>query len=404
MRFYREASASGGFERGIQTALRVIFTSPAFLYRSEPDPADLSPGTVYALDDLALASRLSFFLWSSLPDDALISRAEQGRLRDDAVYAGEIARMLEDPRSSALVENFAGQWLFLRNLKSVSPDAELFPNFDDNLRRAMRKETELLFEHIMREDLSVLDLLTAQYTFVNDRLAEHYGINGVKGSHFRKVEIDGHHRRGLLGHASILTVTSYPNRTSPVLRGKWIMENVLGTPTPAPPADVPALEENEPGQAGRSVRERLAEHRENPVCATCHDVMDPLGLALENFDAIGRWRVRDEGGPVDASGQMVNGAPIDGPQSLLDEVTAEPEEFVRLVTEKLMVYALGRGLEAYDMPTVRQIARDAAEQDYRFSAIVSGIAHSVPFRMKRAAETAQPDALSAAGSESARNE
>src|SRR5690606_22688745 len=218
------------------------------------------------------------------------------------------------------------------------------------------------------------ELLTADYTFVNDRLADHYGIRGIKGSHFRKIALDGQARRGLLGHASILTVTSYPNRTSPVLRGKWIMENVLGTPPPTPPPDVPALEENEPGQIGRSVRERLTEHRENPVCATCHNVMDPLGLALENFDAIGRYRLRDEGGPVDASGQMANGQPIDGPQSLLDAVTAEPEEFVRVSTEKLMVYALGRGLEAYDMPTVRQITRDAAKDNYRFSAIVAGVA------------------------------
>ena len=296
--------------------------------------------------------------------------------------------MLADPRSSALVENFAGQWLFLRNLQSARPDVEEFPDFDDNLRQAMRRETELLFEHIMREDRSVTELLTADYTFVNDRLAKHYGIANVYGSHFRQVPVTDEARRGLLGHASILTVTSYPNRTSPVLRGKWVLENVLGTPPPPPLPDVPALEENEAGRVARTLRERLEEHRANPVCATCHDVMDPIGLGLENFDAVGKWRTREPGGEIDAHGQLADGTSIDGAAALREALSADPEQFARVFTEKLLTYALGRGLEAYDMPTVRRIVREAEGDDYRFSALVKGVADSVPFRMRRAQEPA----------------
>jgi hypothetical protein len=290
--------------------------------------------------------------------------------------------MLADPRANALVDNFAGQWLFLRNLQSARPDINTFPNFDENLRRAMRTETEMLFADILRNDRSVLDLLDADYTFVNERLAEHYGMSNVKGSHFRKVSVADDNRRGLLGHGSILTVTSYPNRTSPVLRGKWILENVLGTPAPTPPPNVPALEENEGGRPARSVRERLAEHRENPVCASCHDIMDPLGLGLESFDAIGRWRVNEPGGPVDASGQMVDGTSFTGPAQLRGILMQHPDRFVGVVTEKLLVYALGRGLEPEDMPTVRNIVAAAQDDDYRFSALVKGIANSPPFRLR----------------------
>jgi hypothetical protein len=294
--------------------------------------------------------------------------------------------MLADPRAEALVKNFAGQWLFLRNLQSHLPDNTAFPDFDDNLRQAFRRETELLFDAVMREDRSVLDLLNANYTFVNERLARHYGIPNVYGSRFRRVTLADENRRGLLGQGSVLTVTSYPNRTSPVLRGKWILENILGTPPPPPPPNVPALTEN--GEDGKvlSVRGRLEEHRKNPVCASCHRVMDPLGFSLENFDAIGQWRAREEGGLVDASGQLADGSKVDGPVSLRQALMRRPEQFVGTMTEKLLTYALGRGVEYYDMPVVRSIARDSARNNYRFSSIVIGIVKSTPFQMKKATD------------------
>jgi len=382
---YERGRDSRGFEAGIQNAVRVVLASPAFLFRDEPDPESVAPGSNYELGDWALASRLSFFLWSSIPDDELLAVAEQGRLHEPAEYARQIERMLRDPKAEALVENFAGQWLFLRNVQSARPDINTFPDFDDNLRQSMRRETELLFADIVARDASVLDLINADYTFLNERLAAHYGVPGIYGSHFRRVEVEDESRRGILGHGSILTVTSNPNRTSPVLRGKWILENVLGTPAPTPPPNVPALQENEAGQPARSVRERLAEHRENPVCAACHDVMDPIGLGLESFDAIGRWREREPGGLVDASGQMVDGTQFNGPAELREILMRKPEQFVGVIVEKMFVYALGRGLEPYDMPTVRAVVAQAAQEDYRFSAIVEGVANSVPFRTKRVA-------------------
>jgi hypothetical protein len=388
--FYDTGAARGGFEVGIQAGLRVILTSPKFLFREEADPAGVAPGSLYALDDASLASRLAFFLWSAPPDDELLDLAAQGKLSEQRVFELEIDRMLADARASALVENFAGQWFYLRNLQSVTPDVEEFPNFDDNLRQAMRRETELLFEHVMRENLTVTELLTADYTFVNERLARHYGIPSVYGSHFRQVPVADEARRGLLGHASILTVTSYPNRTSPVLRGKWVLENVLGTPPPPPLPDVPALEDNELGKVARTLRERLEEHRANPVCATCHDVMDPIGLGLENFDAVGKWRTREPGGEIDSHGQLADGTPITGAAELRAALTADPEQFARVFTAKLLTYALGRGLEAYDMPTVRRIVREAEGDDYRFAALVKGIANSVPFRMRRAQSADAP--------------
>jgi hypothetical protein len=397
--FYDRGSASGGFDAGIESALRVILTSPKFLFRDEPDPAGVAPGSLYALDDSALASRLSFFLWSSPPDDELLDLAAQGTLGDERVFERQVDRMLADPRASALVENFAGQWLYLRNLRSVTPDVEEFPNFDDNLRQAMRRETELLFEHVMREDLSVNELLTADYTFVNERLAQHYEIPNIYGSHYRRVPVANEARRGLLGHASILTVTSYPNRTSPVLRGKWVLENVLGTPPPPPLPNVPALEENEAGKVARTLRERLEEHRANPVCATCHDVMDPIGLGLENFDAVGKWRTKEPGGEIDAHGQLADGTPIDGAAELRAALTADPEQFVRVFTGRLLTYALGRGLEAYDMPTVRGIVRGAEDDGYRFSALVKGIVNSVPFRMRRAQDPNAPPVSQSLGAD-----
>ena len=380
--FYENGRARGTFDTGIQSALRVMLTSPQFLFRSETDPAGAAPGTVYPVDDLALASRLAFFLWSSLPDDELLAAAEERELRDPDVYARQVRRMLADPRAEALVDNFAGQWLFLRNLKSARPDVATFPNFDENLRRALRTETELFFASIVKEDRSVTDLLDADYTFLNERLARHYAIPGIYGSHFRRVRLADPNRRGLLGQGSILTVTSYPNRTSPVLRGKWIMENVLGTPPPPPLPNVPTLAENEPGHEARSLRERLATHRENPVCATCHDVLDPLGLALENFDAVGRWRTEEPGGAIDASGQLADGTLVEGPVSLREALVARRAQFVGVVVEKLLTYALGRGIDYADMPTVRGIVRRAEREDYRFSELILGVVESAPFRMR----------------------
>ncbi len=380
--FYRDDRRRGDFETGIELALRFLLASPEFVFRAEAEPASIAPGTAYPVGDLGLASRLSFFLWSSLPDDELLTVAEAGRLADPAELKRQIHRMLADPRASALVENFAGQWLFLRNVETAEPDRTEFPGFDGNLRRALRRETELLFAHVMREDRNVLELMTADYTFVNERLAKHYGIPGVYGDRFRRVPVDDENRRGLLGHGSILIVTSYPNRTSPVLRGKWVLDNILGAPPPPPPPDVPQIEENVPGQQSRSIRERLEQHRENPVCASCHAKMDPIGFALEPFDAIGRWRDTDGGLPIDASGELPSGVSFDGPGELRDALLARPEAFVGTFTRKLLTYAVGRGLEASDAPSIRKILRQAADADYAFSSLVTGIALSDPFRLK----------------------
>ena len=370
------------FDAGVEQALRLILASPKFLFRVETPPA--AAAGVGPVSDLELASRLSFFLWSSIPDDELLRLAEQGRLDQPAVLQAQVERMLKDPRARALVDSFATQWLRLRNLRSHSPIARDFPNFDNELREAFRIETELFFGSIIREDRSVLDLLNADYTYVNERLARHYGIPNVYGSHFRRVTVKQDARRGLLGQGSILTVTSYPNRTSPVLRGKWVLENILGTPPPSPPQDVPDIEENHPGQEARSLRARLEAHRRNPTCASCHRVMDPLGFALENFDGLGQWREKEPGGAIDPTGQLANGTPIDGPVALRKAVLARPEMFVRVLTEKLMTYALGRGVELDDKPLVREVARAAAARDYRWSAIVLGIVRSAPFQMKKA--------------------
>jgi hypothetical protein len=381
--FYQTGRNRSTFEYGIENALRLVLASPKFIFRYQPDPEGASPAGVYRVNDLELASRLSFFLWSSIPDDELLDLATQGKLNDPAVLEQQVKRMLADPRADALVSNFAGQWLFLRNVQSVSPNEDDFPNFDDNLRQAMRRETELFFASIMREDRNVLDLLNADYTFVNDRLAKHYGIPNIYGSQFRRVTITDENRKGLLGQASILTVTSQPNRTSPVLRGKWILENMMGTPPPPPPPNVPPLKENEEGAKAQSVRALLEEHRKNPPCSTCHSVMDPLGFSLENFDAIGKYRTRDESGAVDASGQLADGTPVNGPVALRKALMKHPEQFVRTMTQKLMVYGLGRGLEYYDMPTVRSIERAASGDNYRFSALIVGIVKSAPFQMKK---------------------
>ena len=386
MTFYQFGRSHGNFEAGIENALTFLLTAPKFLFRTESDPPNLPPGGIYQVSDTDLASRLSFFLWSSIPDDELLNLASQGKLKDPAILDQQVKRMLADRKSNALVRNFAGQWLFLRNLQSSHPDGHEFPNFDDNLRQSFRRETELFFESIMRENRSVLDLLNANYTFVNERLARHYGIPNIYGTRFRRVTLTDQTRMGLLGQGSILTVTSYPNRTSPVLRGKWILENILGTPPPPPPPNVPPLKENDDNAKPRSVRELMEEHRKSPACAGCHAVMDPLGFSLENFDGIGEWRTKDQSGPIDASGQLADGTKVEGPVTLRQALLKHPEQFVGTVTEKLLTYALGRGLEFYDMRVVRGIVREAAPNDYKFSSLIMGIVKSTPFQMRKVQE------------------
>ena len=382
--FYEAGRADGSFDEGIGFALERLLTDPEFLYRIERDPVDAAAATAYPVGDVELASRLSFFLWSSIPDDELLDLAERGTLDDPDVLTRQVRRMLGDVRAKALVENFAGQWLHLRNIDSVYPDPLEYPEFDENLRAAYRTETELFIEGMLRQDESILELLDANYTFVNERLARHYGIPNVYGNRFRKVTFDRDERAGLLSHGSLMTVTSYPNRTSPVLRGKWVLENLLGAPPPEPPPDVPTLEEeNEEGEP-LSMREAMVMHRENPACAVCHAPMDPIGFALENYNAVGKWRPTSEAGTaIDASGTLPDGAAFDGPAGLRDLLLARPDDFVGTVTEKLMMYALGRGLEYYDAPTVRKIVREAAGEDYRWSSIILGIVKSTAFQMRR---------------------
>ncbi len=380
MALYAEGRKKGTFEHGIEHGLRLVLANPKFIFRTESSPA---AGNA-KVSDLELASRLSFFLWSSVPDDTLLTLAAQNRLSQPAVLAQQVRRMLADQKSRALVENFASQWLLLRNLKNHVPTPGDFPNFDNELRQSFRRETEMFVESIIREDRSVLDLLNANYTFVNDRLARHYGIPNVYGSHFRRVTLKSEERRGLLGQGSILTVTSYPNRTSPVLRGKYILENILGTPPSPPPPNVDTTLEQKQGEEPKSVRALLEQHRRNPTCASCHRVMDPLGFALENFDGVGEWRVKETGGTIDSTGQLGTGAPVDGPIGLRKAILAQPEMFVRTLTDKLMTYGLGRGVEHKDKPIVRAVAREAAPQNYRFSSIVLGIVTSAPFQMKKA--------------------
>ena len=383
--FYDEGRREGGFDAGIEMALRFLLASPEFVLRVERDPAGTAPGDVYPIRDLELASRLSFFLWSSIPDDQLLDAAVAGRLREPEELERQARRMLRDDRAQALVTNFAGQWLHLRNVPAVVPDEDRLPDVGEALRRAMQRETELFVESVFRGDRGVLDLLTADYTFVNERLARHYDLPGVHGSHFRRVHQTHEARRGLLGHASILSVTSYPNRTSPVLRGKWILENLLGTPPALPPPDVPALEETTAGGEALSMREATERHRANPVCASCHRLMDPPGFALEQFDAVGRFRTRTAAGtPIDATGELPDGTRFDGAAGLREALVRTPDRFVGTLTEKLLTYALGRGIEPYDAPAVRAIVRDAAADGYRFSSLVAGIVRSAPFRLRKA--------------------
>jgi mono/diheme cytochrome c family protein len=382
---YETGRKSGSFDAGVERALRAILASSKFAFRVEREPAGGAPGTPYPLGDFDLASRVSFFLWSSIPDDELLDVASRGQLADPTVLERQVRRMLADPRSRTLVDNFAGQWLQLRNLRASIPDQNEFPDFDDNLRQAFQRETELLFESIIREDRNVVDLLTADYTFVNERLAKHYGIPNIYGSQFRRVTLADDERKGLLGKGAILMVTSHPDRTSPVVRGKWILDNVLGTPPPPPPGNVPPLEDSR-GTKPRTLREQMEAHRANPVCANCHKLTDPLGFALENFDAVGAWRTRDAGAIIDASGQLIDGTPVEGIVTLRQALLQRPEFFVGTFAEKLLTYALGRGLEYYDRPAVRAIVREAGRNDYRFSAVVLALVRSTPFRMRMSEE------------------
>lgn len=387
MAFYEQGKQAGDFDSGIQNALEALLVSPDFLLRVERDPKNAAAGSTYRLNDLELASRLSFFLWSSIPDDELLNLAEQGRLNAPTVLQQQIRRLLDDPRSQSFVSNFGGQWLHLRNLETSKPDPDVFPAYDENLKLAFERETELFFESILRENRSVLELLDADYTFLNQRLAEHYGIRGVYGSQFRRVTLNEQQRTargGLLGQGSILTVTSYPNRTSVVQRGKWILENLLGSPPPPPPADIPDLKPKSHDGRLLSMREQLDMHRANPICASCHARMDPIGFALENYDGIGKWRTKDAGLPIDASGKLPNGKTFTGSAELKKILlTDHRDEFITTVAEKLMTYALGRGLEAYDAPAVRAIARESAKDNYRLTAMIAAIINSKQFQMRK---------------------
>jgi mono/diheme cytochrome c family protein len=390
LEFFRVERDENGFEAGIQFMVQRLLASPKFVFRVERDPSDIPAGTPYRISDVALASRLSFFLWSSMPDDELLDVARRGQLRNPAVLERQVRRMLADAKRDRLVTNFAGQWLYLRNLKNQIPNSIDFPDFDDNLRRSFQRETELFVDSVIREDRNVIDLMTADYTFVNERLAKHYGYPNIYGSHFRRVTHPDERRRGLLGQGSVLMVSSHVDRTSPVVRGKWILDNLLGAPPPAPPANVPPLKEEEKTgkEQVRSMRQKMEAHRANPVCAACHKIMDPIGLALENFDAVGAWRDRDGvsintiGTPIDASGQLVDGTKVDGVITLRQALLRDPEIFVGTLTEKLLTYSIGRGLIANDMSVVRAIVRDASKQNYRFSSIVLGIVRSAPFQMR----------------------
>jgi hypothetical protein len=384
---YQAGRNRGDFESGLRMGLQTILAHPEFVFRFERTPPNVAPGSNYRISDLELASRLSYFLWSSSPDEELIALATQGKLHEPAVLEKQTRRMLADPKSKTLAENFAGQWLYLRNLKTLQPDVYLYPDSDDNLFQSMRKETELFFGSFLREDRDVVEMLTANYTFVDERLAKHYGIPNVVGNEFRRVTLTDENRFGLLGQGSILSVTSYANRTSPVVRGKWVMEQILGVTAPPPPPDVPPLTENKENAKPKSVRERLEMHRTHEPCASCHKLMDPIGFSLENFDAVGAWRSNDLGSKIEASGRLYDGTQMNGPVSLRNALVAHSDLFVGNFTAKLLTYALGRGVEYYDMPSVRSIEREAAASNYRFSAMVLGIVKSSPFQMSKAEET-----------------
>jgi len=384
MQFFTSARTGGTFDSGIQRALARILADPQFIFRFEREPEAVKPGERYRISDLELASRLSFFLWSSAPDDELLQVAASGKLREPTVLRAQTQRLLQDPKSKALVTNFAGQWLMLRDLKSAAPDTR---GFDENLRRAMARETEMFFESIIREDRSIRDLLDADYTFVDERLARHYGMTGVRGDRFRRVALaKDDPRRGLLGKASLLLVTSVTNRTSPVARGKWILENMLGVPAPLPPPNIPALEEQDKaGKEPGSIREKMELHRSNPACASCHKIMDPIGFSLENFDLVGRWRTVDGKTPINATAQLVDGTQLNGPDTLRAALLSRFDVVARTLSEKLLTYGLGRAMRPSDMPSVRAIERDASKDDYKFSSLILGVVNSETFQMRRKA-------------------
>jgi len=384
--FYETARKNADFESGIRTALQAILASPKFVFRLEQRPVNIAAGQTYRINDLELASRMSYFLWSTAPDDELINSAASGKLHNPIELEKQTRRMLADPRSESLATRFAAQWLRLAELKNMVPDALLYPNFDHTLADAMRRETELLFDSVVREDRSVLELLTANYTFVNERLALHYKIPGILGNRFRRVELTDDYRRGLLGQGSILTLTSQADRTSPVLRGKWVMEVLLRTPPPPPPPNVPGLEATKPVKDGHvlTVRERMEAHRSNPACNSCHRMIDPIGLSLENFDPTGTWRIRDSGVLIDSSTVLFDGTPANGPADLRKTILKYPEAFIRNFTENLLTYSLGRRLQYSDMPAVRAITREAARNNNRASSLILGIIKSAPFEMSRA--------------------
>ncbi|SRR5579883_724480 len=389
--FYKQGRTAGTFDTGIRAALERVLVSPDFLFRIELDPAGIAPGSIYRIPDVELASRLSFFLWSSIPDDTLLDLAIQGKLHEPAVLEQQVARLFADPRArTSLVNNFFEDWLETRNVWLLNPDGTKFPWFDDNLRSAFVTETELFLNAQLQENRSAVDLLTSDETFLNEQLARHYGIGGIYGSHFRRVKLADPNRFGLLGKASVLAVTSYTTRTSPTIRGKWVLENILAAPPPAPPPNVPSLESSNKDNKPLSVRQMLEMHRANPACASCHARMDPLGLSLENFDAIGQWRTTDSGHPIDASGVLLDGTKVDGPGELRQALLAQKTQFVRTVTEKLLTYALGRGLEYYDAPTVRAIDRAAAADGYRWSSLILAIVKSAPFQMRIASSGSRP--------------
>lgn len=383
MELYAAGSRVDGFETGLTRAIEGILVSPGFLFRMERDPAGTSPGELYSISDLDLASRLSFFLWSSIPDEELLKLAEQDKLSEPAVLEAQVRRMLADPRARSLAANFASQWLYLRNLRGHRPDARIYPDFDEELRVALQTETRLFLESMVLEDRPVIDLIAADYTFLNQRLAMHYGIKDVYGSHFRKVSLKGANRQGLLGQGSILTITSRPNRTSPVIRGKWVLENLLGSPPPPPPPDVPALNEKTNPDKPLTLRQRMEQHRNNPVCASCHAQMEPYGFALDNFDPVGGWRTDDNGAPIDARVALPGSKEFEGPEGVRDVLLAREDIIVHNFTEKLFVYALGRGIRPQDQPVIRQVLREAAPGNYTWSSIILGIVNSTPFQMRR---------------------
>jgi hypothetical protein len=387
MAFYQSGLSEGDFDHGIEKALRALLVSPDFLFRIERTPPGAASASVVRISDFELASRLSFFLWSSIPDGQLLDLAEKGKLKDPLILGQQVRRMLDDERSESLVTNFAGQWLYLRNLAAQKPDPDAFPGFDESLRQAMERETELFFQSFLREDRSVTGMLDANYTFLNQRLAEHYGIPNIYGPQFRRVTLTDPNRSGLLGQGSILTVTSYPNRTSVVQRGKWILENLLGAPPPPPPANVPAFEAHTKDGRILTARQTMEQHRSDPVCASCHARMDPLGFAMENYDGVGKWRTQDVGSVIDASGTLPDGTTFAGPAGLKNLLlTTHRDEFISTVTSKLLTYALGRGLEYYDRPAIRAIDREACRDNYTLSALITATVKSTPFQMRRTQE------------------